>query len=181
MSEELQEEDKCALFSPQSCLFDTVIMDILWTHCDDPFKRHTSPPSLSSFSPQRFHLRTPARRKQRLEPRMAESGGEVMGHSKMRWAGTCAAAFPSNNIRHHFSHLFMFLFFRFWVTQFYPLFFLASLKLSILGMLWNDRTSSHTYTHHQAAVNYNSIQCWDFLKNKGNIWNEIGNIEIFKV
>ncbi|KAI4823478.1 hypothetical protein KUCAC02_012061 [Chaenocephalus aceratus] len=50
--EEPQEEVgwKCALFSPHSSLFDTVIMDLFWTHCDDPFKRRPSPPSLYSFS-----------------------------------------------------------------------------------------------------------------------------------
>lgn len=35
---------------PSPSLFDTVIMDIFWTHCDDPFKTHPSPPSLSSCS-----------------------------------------------------------------------------------------------------------------------------------
>lgn len=54
---------KCAFFSPHSKSVDTVIMDIFWTHCDDPFKKRFS------FSPQPLCLRTPSRWKQRLEQR----------------------------------------------------------------------------------------------------------------
>lgn len=60
-SEELQGEvkRKCALFSPHSKSVDTVIMDLFWTHCDDPFKKHPSTPPLSSFDPQLLRLRMP--------------------------------------------------------------------------------------------------------------------------
>lgn len=60
--------EMCSLLPPHSSLFDTVIMDIFWTHCDDPFKRGPSPPSSSSSSsPQPLRLRTPARRKQKTQ------------------------------------------------------------------------------------------------------------------
>lgn len=77
-------------------------MDFFWTHCDDPFKRHPSPPFLCILSPQRLHLRM----QQRLGCRMAEKGGEVTGQSKTRWAGTVQQLLPSNNTIHPFSHPF---------------------------------------------------------------------------
>lgn len=87
-SEELQESN--TLFSPPiQSVWHCDYMDIFWTHCDDPFKRRPSPPPLSSYGPQ-----DASRQRQRLYQRTAERGGDVMGHSKTRWAGTCAAASP---------------------------------------------------------------------------------------
>lgn len=47
---------KCALFSPHSSLFDTVIMNIFWTHCDDPFKRPPHPTPTPPTTPTSISL-----------------------------------------------------------------------------------------------------------------------------
>lgn len=48
--------------------------------------------------------------------------GEEKWRAIAKWAKLVQQLFPSNNIRNHFFHLFMFLIFRYWVKKFYLLF-----------------------------------------------------------